>query len=85
MKRIRNIYPKIFSKREENGFNIDCSELHFGLVFDCSQLHLELVFDCSELHFELVFDCSELRVCVLGSADVGKSTLLGVLTQVRTA
>jgi hypothetical protein len=24
----------------------------------------------------------ELRVCVLGSADVGKSTLLGVLTQV---
>ena len=23
----------------------------------------------------------ELRVCVLGSADVGKSTLLGVLTQ----
>ena len=27
--------------------------------------------------------CIELRVCVLGSADVGKSTLLGVLTQVR--
>jgi len=25
--------------------------------------------------------CIELRVCVLGSADVGKSTLLGVLTQ----
>ena len=25
----------------------------------------------------------ELRVCVLGSADVGKSTLLGVLTQVQ--
>jgi GTPase len=25
--------------------------------------------------------CIDLRVCVLGSADVGKSTLLGVLTQ----
>lgn len=25
--------------------------------------------------------CIDLRVCILGSADVGKSTLLGVLTQ----
>ena len=29
--------------------------------------------------------CIDLRVCVLGSADVGKSTLLGVLTQVRVS
>ena len=27
--------------------------------------------------------CIDLRVCILGSADVGKSTLLGVLTQGR--